>query len=230
MAGGGWRISESGERAARPVEIPETDSGAVGDEAGESKILGTARAFGSRGSVPGSGLPLGLDHGNDETCGPAGEGTVLIRAYRIGNADGSRGGGGSDARGRIAESGGLGARESKFIEAERVTNPMGCGRRTDVCKARGATWESIRRYGARSTEVRARSRWRNLEVGRVTSGAAGCVRKGAQRIAGFYFGECVHDGADVRASRKRSGSIACLAERDAQRVSRNDHRRRAGVG
>src|SRR5580704_3249687 len=106
MAGRGWRICESGEWAAGRLEIPQADSGAVGDEAGEFKILGTARAFGSRGSVPGSGVPLGLDRGSDETCGSAREGAVLIRAYRTRNTGGSRGGGGSNARGRFAESGG----------------------------------------------------------------------------------------------------------------------------
>ena len=94
MAGRGWRICESGEWAAGRVEIPQGDSGAMDDAAGGFEILGTARAFRSRGSVSGSGMPLGLDRGSDKACGSAGEDAVLIRAYGIGNAGVCCGGGG----------------------------------------------------------------------------------------------------------------------------------------
>ena len=46
---------------------------------------------------------------------------------------------------------------------------------------------------------------RDVEVGRVASGVAESVQESAERFAGFHVAECVCDGADARASRKRSG-------------------------
>src|SRR5580704_14864862 len=98
MAGRGWRICESGKWEAGRVEIQQADSGAMGDAAGGFEILGAARAFRSRGSISGSGVPLGLDRGSDEARGAASKSAVLIRAYGIGNTGGCCGRGGGDAR------------------------------------------------------------------------------------------------------------------------------------
>src|SRR5215471_3559901 len=157
------------------METLHTPSETMGDAEEKFEILGASRAFRPRGSVSGSGVPLGLDRRSDETRGWARKGAVLVRAYRASVAGVGRRRSRGDARGRFPESGGVGARESEFVRSGGSANPLDCRRRADIRQARGATREPIGCFAARSATVWTRSRWRDLEIGGFSPGIAGSV-------------------------------------------------------
>src|SRR6184192_3869166 len=128
------------------------------------EVLGAAHGLGARGSVSGSGVQLGLDRTSDETRGWVHKAVVPVRTHRPRGAGGGCGGRAGDARGCLPQSGGLGTRESESVRPWHTPDSLDRGRRADIRKARGATRESVQFHGARSAEVRTRSRWRDLEL------------------------------------------------------------------
>src|SRR5215469_12929036 len=194
----------------------------------EFEILGAARALGARGSVSGSGVSLGLDRGSDETRSGFRKAAVLVRAHWPGGAGGGCGGRTGDARGCLPQGGGLGTRKPESVGPWHTPDPLDCGRRADVCQARGATRKSIQRAGSRSTKVRTRSPWRDLEIRGFSSGIAGRMCKDSEHATRFCSAECLCDGADGGTNGKGRRRTACTPQNDARRIPDSRQRRRVG--
>src|SRR5436305_12780829 len=169
MGSGPRWVSENKPWAAGGVEVAQTRSETMGHATEGFEVLGAAHGLGARGSVSGSGVQLGLDRTSDETRGWVHKAVVPVRTHRPRGAGGGCGGRAGDARGCLPQSGGLGTRESESVRPWHTPDSLDRGRRADIRKARGATRESVQCHGARSAEVRTRSRWRDLEIGGFSS-------------------------------------------------------------
>jgi hypothetical protein len=110
----------------------------------------------------------------------------------------------------------------------RTPDPLDCGRRVDIRQARGATRESIQRAGARSTQVRARSRWRDLEIRGFSAGIAGRMCQDSEHSTRVCSAECLCHGADRGTDGKGSRRIAFRPQNAAWRTPDNHQRRRVG--